>query len=398
MTAQDRALLGPQAPDIVRRHLSLWQDILPTPLIPLPEIARSARLGSVMIKDEGQRLGLGSFKALGGAYAVMRIFHRKLQEHLGRTIPIDEIVSAAARSFARTVTFCCATDGNHGKSVAAGAKVLGCRSAIFVHQGVTEARASAIGSDLVVRVTGNYDDSVLEAKRVAMEENWILVSDTSWPGYEEYPSIVAQGYTVLADEALAQYVGAGLASPTHVFLQAGVGGFASSISAHLVERLGRPNIRTIVVEPDRAACLFESAIHGGLTSAPSTDPTIMAMLECYTPSLVGWRILQETADAFMTVTDDEAKAAMRALALRGGHSGHQRRERRCGPRRSDGHRRGSLIEGNDRAGPEQPRSPDQHRNCNGSVVLQRDRWPLSRGCPDGLPQLIPRMSASQGIA
>jgi diaminopropionate ammonia-lyase len=318
MTAQDRALLGPQAPDIVRRHLSLWQDILPTPLIPLPEITRSANVGSVMIKDEGQRLGLGSFKALGGAYAVMRIFHRKLQEHLGRTIPIDEIVSAAARSFARTVTFCCATDGNHGKSVAAGAKVLGCRSAIFVHQGVTEARASAIGSDLVVRVTGNYDDSVLEAKRVATEENWILVSDTSWPGYEDYPSIVAQGYTVLADEALAQYVEAGLAPPTHVFLQAGVGGFASSISAHLVERLGRPNIRTIVVEPDRAACLFESAIHGGLTSAPSTDPTIMAMLECYTPSLVGWRILQETADAFMTVTDDEAKAAMRALALRGG--------------------------------------------------------------------------------
>jgi diaminopropionate ammonia-lyase len=318
MTPQDRALLGSQAPEVVRRYLSLWQNILPTPLVPLPEIARSTGVGSVMMKDEGQRLGLGSFKALGGAYAVMRIFYRKLQEHLGRTVPIDEIVSTAARQFARTVTFCCATDGNHGKSVAAGAKVLGCRSAIFVHQGVTEARASAIGSDLVVRVAGNYDDSVLEARRVAMEENWVLVSDTSWPGYEEYPSIVAQGYTVLADEALAQYVEAGLAPPTHVFLQAGVGGFASSISAHLVERLGRPNIRTIVVEPDRAACLFESAMQGGLTSAPSADPTIMAMLECYTPSLVGWRILQETADAFMTVTDDEARSAMRALALRDG--------------------------------------------------------------------------------
>jgi diaminopropionate ammonia-lyase len=271
-----------------------------------------------MIKDEGQRLGLGSFKALGGAYAVMRIFHQKLQEHLGKQVSVQEITSPTARALAHTITFCCATDGNHGKSVAAGARVLGCKSVIFVHQGVTEARAKAIGSNLVVRVNGNYDDSVNEAERVAKEQSWLLVSDTSWPGYEEYPSIVAQGYTVLVDEALQQYEKSKLPSPTHVFLQAGVGGFASSISAHLVARLGRSNIRTIVVEPNRAACLLESAISGNLTSAPASDSTIMAMLECYTPSLVGWRILQETADAFMTVTDDDAKAAMRLLANRKG--------------------------------------------------------------------------------
>ena len=316
MTEEDKRVLGADAPAIVRRYLSLWQTIHPTPLIPLPEIAQRANVQSVTIKDEGARLGLGSFKALGGAYAVMRIFHEKLQDYLGKQVPIEELMTAHARKFAKTVTFCCATDGNHGKSVAAGARILGCRSAIFVHQGVTEARASAIGSDLTVRVPGNYDDSVAEAERVAREKNWILVSDTSWPGYEEYPSIVAQGYTVLADEVLEQYSKADLAWPTHVFLQAGVGGFASSVSSHLVARLGRNNIRTVVVEPDRAACLFESVIGGGLTTSKATSPTIMAMLECYTPSLVGWRILQTTADAFMTITDDDAKIAMRELAYR----------------------------------------------------------------------------------
>ena len=319
MTAEDKELLGASAPAIVRRYLSLWQTIHPTPLIQLPEIAHSTNVGHVMIKDEGARLGLGSFKALGGAYAVMRIFHDKLQQHLGRQIPIEDIKETYARNFAKTLTFCCATDGNHGKSVAAGARILGCRSAIFIHEGVTDTRAQAIGSDHVIRVPGTYDDSVAEAKRVASEQDWVLVSDTSWQDYEHYPSIVAQGYTVLADETLEQYSRQQVAWPTHVFLQAGVGGFASSISSHLVERLGRENIRTIVVEPDRASCLFESAIKGVLTSSQATSPTIMAMLECYTPSLVAWRILQTTADAFMTITDHDAKTAMRALAFRKVH-------------------------------------------------------------------------------
>src|SRR5687768_16805490 len=99
MTLADKALLGSTAPAFVRRYLSLWQNVLPTPLVPLPEIARSTQVGSVMIKDEGQRLGLGSFKALGGAYAAMQIFHQKLQEHLEKSVSVEEITSPAARTF-----------------------------------------------------------------------------------------------------------------------------------------------------------------------------------------------------------------------------------------------------------------------------------------------------------
>ncbi len=190
----------------------------------------------------------------------------------------------------------------------------GCKSVIFVHEGVTAARADAIGADEVIRVTGNYDVSVDEAERVANERGWLLVSDTSWEGYEEIPSLVAQGYTVLAEEALSQIADMKLASPTHVFLQAGVGGFASSISLHLSEALGHDSIQTVIVEPDRAACLYVSAKAGHLTSFAPTEPTIMAMLECYTPSMVAWRILDATVSAFVTVSEEEAKDAMRALA------------------------------------------------------------------------------------
>lgn len=316
LDAADKTLLGSDAPGLVRPYLKLWRDETATPLVSLGDIAAEAKLGSVVMKDEGQRLGMGSFKALGGAYAVMTLFKRMLEAQLDDEVSVAQLVSPTARKFAASVTFCCATDGNHGKSVAAGARILGCKSVIFVHEGVTAARAEAIGADEVVRVKGNYDMSVDEAGRVAEERGWVLVSDTSWEGYEEIPSLVAQGYTVLANEALSQIADLKLSPPTHVFLQAGVGGFASSISVYLNEALGDNAIKTVVVEPDRAACLYASAEAGYLTSFDPTEPTIMAMLECYTPSMVAWRILDATSSAFVTVTEDEAKNAMRKLAFR----------------------------------------------------------------------------------
>lgn len=316
LNAADKVQLGTDAPGVVRPYLTLWRNEGASPLVPLSDIAATARVGHVLLKDEGQRLELGSFKALGGAYAVMTLFKRLLEEHLDDKVTVAQLVSPTAREFAAGITFCCATDGNHGKSVAAGARILGCKSVIFVHEGVTAARADAIGADEVIRVRGNYDVSVDEAERVAKERGWLLVSDTSWEGYEEIPALVAQGYTVLADEALSQIAELKLAAPTHVFLQAGVGGFASSISLHLSEALGHDTIKTIIVEPDRAACLYASAKAGRLTSFTPTEPTIMAMLECYTPSLIAWRILDATASAFMTVTEEDAKNAMRDLAFR----------------------------------------------------------------------------------
>jgi diaminopropionate ammonia-lyase len=311
----ERAFVGKEAPHQVRPYLALWGAFDETPLLSLPEVAAELGLGSVLIKDEGLRLNQGSFKSLGGAYAVMVLHKCLLEQRLGHEVEVAELLSPTAREFARTVTVCCATDGNHGRSVAAGARLLGCRSAIFIHAGVSQSRADAIGADEIVRAEGNYDLSVREAKRVSAERGWLLVSDTSWPGYEEIPALVGQGYTILAEEALRQLAEQRCGSPTHLFLQAGVGGFASSVGGYITESLG-DRIKVVVVEPDRAACLYQSAKTGELSSVKPSAPTIMAMLECYTPSLIAWRTLEKIADGFMTVGEDLAKDAMRRLAFR----------------------------------------------------------------------------------
>ena len=318
LSETEKATVGRTAPAKVRPFLGLWGDVAETPLVALPEIAVVAGVGDVVLKDEGLRLGRGSFKSLGGAYAVMVLFRRQLEKHLGQDVAVPQLVSPTARTFAEQVTVCCATDGNHGKSVAAGARLLGCRSVIFIHAGVSQSRAEAIGADEIVRVDGSYDDSVDEAKRVAAERGWLLVADTSWPGYEEIPGLVAQGYTILAEEALRQMKDLRLDAPTHVFLQAGVGGFAASIAGYLTDVAQGEKPRIVIVEPDRAACLFESARAGELTSVEPAEPTLMAMLECFTPSLSAWRMLEKIADAFVTIGEADAEDAMRRLAGRPG--------------------------------------------------------------------------------
>lgn len=316
LSEHERATVGKAAPEKVRPFLVLWGGAPETPLVALPEIADAIGIRSLTIKDEGHRLGQGSFKSLGGAYAVMVLFRRLLEKHLGQEVRVAQLVSPVAREFARTVTVCCATDGNHGKSVAAGARLLNCRSVIFIHAGVTPSRAEAIGADEIIRIDGSYDASVDEARRVAAERGWLLVADTSWPGYEEIPGLVAQGYTILAHEALDQAAAQGHGAPTHVFLQAGVGGFAASIAAYLTDRAGADKPRIVIVEPSRAACIYESARAGKLVSVTPAEPTLMAMLECYTPSLTAWRILEKVADAFITVEEEDAEDAMRRLASR----------------------------------------------------------------------------------
>jgi diaminopropionate ammonia-lyase len=210
------------------------------------------------------------------------------------------------------MTFACATDGNHGRSVAQGAGLVGARSVIFVHSGVSNERVAAIarfGAEMV-RVAGDYDQSVREAARVAAERGWTVVSDTSWPGYERIPGLVMQGYTVIVREALERLP----EPPTHVFLQAGVGGFAAAVAGHLTIALGDARPTVIVVEPARAACVYETAKAGRPVTIAHSKPTVMAMLECYEPSLVAWRVLSRIGDAFMTVEEEDAVSVMNRLA------------------------------------------------------------------------------------
>ncbi|MEW6633152.1 MAG: diaminopropionate ammonia-lyase, partial [Pseudomonadota bacterium] len=167
----------------------------------------------------------------------------------------------------------------------------------------------------MVRVAGDYDQSVREAARVAAERGWTVVSDTSWPGYERIPGLVMQGYTVIVREALKRLP----ETPTHVFLQAGVGGFAAGIAGHLAIVLGEKRPTVTVVEPARAACIYETAKAGRPVTIAHSQPTVMAMLECYEPSLVAWRVLARLGDAFMTVEEEDAVAVMNRLARPAGN-------------------------------------------------------------------------------
>jgi diaminopropionate ammonia-lyase len=290
-----------------------WPNYAPTPLRSLSGLGDVAE---VRIKDESSRFGLGSFKALGGAYAVANLLTAELARR-------GVVPSAAAADLAqgrhaahtREMTVTCATDGNHGRSVAWGAQRFHCRCVIFVHEAVSRGRIDAIarfGAE-VITVSGNYDDAVRQADRLAREHNWFVVSDTSYPGYTEVPRDVMQGYRLMADEAADQWTGA---LPTHVFIQAGVGGAAAAVSAHMRTRFD-PAPLLVVVEPDHAACLLASAKAGAPTLVRGALTTIMAGLACGEPSLLAWQELERAPFAFMSIPDSAAIFCLRLLASRG---------------------------------------------------------------------------------
>ncbi len=303
-----------------KAEITSWDGYAPTPLRDLAAIASGAGLGLVRLKDEADRFGLGSFKALGGAYAVAGILANELAR--AGVAPAACSADLAAGRFAaatRALTVCCATDGNHGRSVAWGAQRFGCRCVIFVHQTVSQGRVDAIaryGAE-VRRVGGTYDDAVREAARLAEAEGWFVVSDTSWPGYAEVPRDVMQGYRLMADEAADQWTGE---PPTHVFIQGGVGGVAAAVAVQVQARYGAAP-RLVVVEPDRAACLLASAELGEPTAIPGDLDTLMAGLACGEPSLLAWQTLERAAAAFMAIPDQAAVACMKLLAAQGVVSG-----------------------------------------------------------------------------
>ncbi|RJT36362.1 diaminopropionate ammonia-lyase [Mesorhizobium waimense] len=312
LASADAVSLGVAGATEAEGFLGLRENHAETPQHSLPALAAELGIGALHVKDEGQRLGLGSFKALGGSYAVIRLVLEEAAKRLGRTVDVTELNEPGVRAIAAGMTFVCATDGNHGRSVAQGAGLVGARSVVFVHAGVSGERVAAIarfGAEMV-RVDGGYDHSVRQAAEVAVARGWTVVSDTSWPGYERIPGLVMQGYTVIVREALRHLP----KPPTHVFLQAGVGGFAAAIAGHLAIVLGEARPMVTVVEPARAACIFATAEAGRPVKIAHDRPTVMAMLECHEPSPVAWRVLARVGDAFMTVEEDDAVAVMNRLA------------------------------------------------------------------------------------
>ena len=306
-------LLSASALEQAQAVITAWSGYQVTPLCSLPALAEAAGLASIHYKDEGSRFGLGSFKALGGAYAVTRLLSRELGQRLGRAISPEQLGSEPALRLAcADITVTCATDGNHGRSVAWGAQMLRCRCVIYIHASVSDGRKRAIEhyGARVIRTRGNYDDAVQQADRDAKANGWFVISDTSYPGYMDIPRDVMQGYQLMVHEAvraLAQW-------PTHVFVQAGVGGFAAAVCAYFWERSTEQHPVFVVVEPERADCLLQSARAGKVVAVKGDLDTLMAGLACGEVSLLAWDILATGADAFCSIPDPSAVDVMRLLA------------------------------------------------------------------------------------
>ncbi|MFI7133186.1 pyridoxal-phosphate dependent enzyme [Nonomuraea sp. NPDC050153] len=334
-TAHDRALIGTEHARQARAHFARHPSYRPTPVHTLPGLAGTE---AVHVKDESGRMGLGSFKALGGAYAV-----HLLAEHEGGGTP-----------------FVCASAGNHGISVASGAAEVGVDCVVYLSEGVPEAFAQRLrGLGAEVRRSGeDYEASMAAAVQAAERHGWRLVADSSWNGYTGIPLDIMRGYTVLFDEladpgalpavppetgspAASSGAPAGLeaysgslngssaatgghsaprsaaGAPTHVFVQAGVGGLATAAAGYVRDRWGeQPKI--VVVEPEGAACLLESA-RAGEPVRVQGGHTTLGRLDCLEPSLIAHQFLHHLADLYMTITDEQAADAARLLAGHGVH-------------------------------------------------------------------------------
>ena len=299
----------------VMEEISSWPGYEPTPLLDLRPLAKELAIGRLSLKNEGARFGLGSFKALGGAYGVVRVIQDEI-ERLTQTSGVTgrEIMDGAYRDIACGITVTCASDGNHGRSVAWGAQLFGCRCVVYLPPAVSPAREAAIVQygATIVRTRGDYDDAVMEAHRDAQRLERFVVSDTSYEANVNVPRDIMQGYTVLLAEVLERLTGSD--RPTHIFLQGGVGGFAASVVGHLWETLGPDRPACIVVEPDCANCLFESASLGRPATVTNVHRTIMGCLACGEVSTLAWYILERSVDAFMSIADEAAETAMRRLA------------------------------------------------------------------------------------
>jgi len=268
--------------------ISNWNNYTPTPLIELNKLSKELNLSKIFYKDESKRFDLKSFKALGGAYAVEKI-----------TKGNKDIVVATA------------TAGNHGRSVAWGARRLGLKCKIFISEFVSEARGQAmadLGAD-VVKVKGNYEKSLIECIKQSTENNWQIVQDVAWKDYMLVPKFTMAGYTVMMKEIFDQIKNDQI---THIILQAGVGGMAGAMVAGIARYLVNvPEI--IVVEPDSAACVMESIKTGKIEKIDIKRESLMGGMSCGEVSLVPWEILKNSVKFCISLPDDDIAITMKLL-------------------------------------------------------------------------------------
>ena len=274
--------------DDAYNSISKWEGYSPTPLVKLNKLAKELKLKNIFYKDENKRFNLKSFKALGGAYAVEKV-----------TKGNKEIVVATA------------TAGNHGRSVAWGAKRLGLKCKIFISEFVSDARGKAmeaLGAE-VIKVKGNYENSLIECIKQSTENSWQIVQDVAWKDYMLVPKYTMAGYSVMMKEIAEQINDEKI---SHIILQAGVGGMAGAMVAGIARYLD--NIPTIiVVEPDSAACVMESIKTGKIEKIDIKRESLMGGMSCGEVSLVPWEILKNSVKHCISLPDDDIAKTMKLL-------------------------------------------------------------------------------------
>ncbi len=320
----DPAAFSPAETENVRRLHRLIPGYAETSLYALPALAQRLGVQAVFVKDESTRFGLKAFKGLGGTYAMFRMLCEALELDPAATTP-DQLREPPCRDKIREMHFATTTDGNHGKGVSWAARLFGCSAHVFMPKGSVEVRAQAIrdaGGAEVTITDMAYDDCVAWTGEQAKRNGWMLIQDTSWPGYEDVPLWIMQGYTTMFYEAMAQLKALGQSQPTHLFLQAGVGAMAGAVAGAALESCAaEPVIAT--VEADQVACFYESfrAGDGAPHKATGSGETIMAGLNCAVPCTIAWDILGGCAAGAFACSDDVTERGMRLLSRAGIVSG-----------------------------------------------------------------------------
>lgn len=315
-TAKAPEFLNHREAVAIRNFHKSFPEYAPTPLADLSALAGHIGVGGMFVKDESHRFGLNAFKVLGGSYAI-GVY---LAERLGlpvSSLSYEHLVSPEVKRQLGEITFVTATDGNHGRGVAWTADRLGQKSVVYMPKGSSRERLENIRrAGAKAEITNlNYDDTVRLASEMAKENNWVLFQDTAWSGYEEIPRLIMQGYCTMALEAHEQLETLDR-KPTHVFVQAGVGSMAASVIGFLASVYTGPDRPLFVlVEPDKAACLYKTACaaDGKLHAVTGNLNTIMAGLACGEVSAGAWPILDELVSAYCSCEDSLSALGMRVL-------------------------------------------------------------------------------------
>ncbi|MDI0268073.1 diaminopropionate ammonia-lyase [Clostridioides difficile] len=301
----------------IRNFHKSFSEYKVTPLHSLSELANELGISNIWLKDESYRFGLNAFKSLGGSYAVGKYIAKKLNMDISN-LSFEMLNSKNIKERLGDLTFVTATDGNHGRGIAWFANQIGQKSVVFMPKGSSEIRLNNIRKEgAEASITDlNYDDAVRLATKYADENNGVIIQDTAWDGYEEIPTWIMQGYVTLIDEAIEQINSLDNGMPTHVFLQAGVGSFAGTVQGYLEYVFGNNRPITTIVEPNEAACIFKSAEINDQKPHAVTGfmETIMAGLNCGEPNTIGWNILRDYSDMYISCPDYVAARAMRILA------------------------------------------------------------------------------------